>query len=177
MIRINLLPIRAAKKRESLRFHITVAGLMLVMVLVASVGYAVKLGGDVSLFDGAIKNAEKELATIERQIGELTNLKHEKSLVQNKLDTVDDLEKGRAGPVRIFNMIRDSLPKKVWVEKLVDKGNYITVSGVAGDGDFVSEFIERIGYTEGVRSVVLKVIKSSPKSGRDMVTFTIEILR
>jgi hypothetical protein len=33
MIRINLLPVRAAKKRESVRFQLTVAGLITFFVI------------------------------------------------------------------------------------------------------------------------------------------------
>lgn len=177
MIRINLLPIRAEKKRESLRFHLTVAGLMLIMVIVASAGYTVKLGGDVSALDGDITNANKELAVVEKKIGELTNLKHQKSLVQNKLDTVDDLEKGRTGPVRIFNMVRDSLPEKVWVKTLKDNKTSVSLGGVAGDEDFVSEFIERLGYNEDVSDVVLNVWQSSVLNEKDVVTFSLEVKR
>ena len=177
MIRINLLPIRAEKKRESLRFHLTVASLMLIMVLVACAGYTIKLMGDVSAFNGEIKNATKELAVIEKKIGELTNLKHQKSLVQNKLDTVDNLEKGRTGPVRIFNMLRDSLPDKVWISSLKVDKQTIALSGYAGDKDIFAEFMQRLHYFEDVKSVELKVLKSAVINKEDVQSFSIVVKR
>ena len=177
MIRINLLPIRAEKKRESLRFHLTVAGLMLIMVIVASVGYTVKLGGDVSALDTNIENTNKDLAVIEKKIGELTNLKHQKSLVQNKLDTVDNLEKGRTGPVRIFNMVRDALPDKVWITTLKDNKESIALSGFAANKNVFAEFMERLHYYADVKNVTLKVLKSAIVNNVDVQSFSIVVHR
>ncbi|HLE09257.1 MAG TPA: fimbrial protein, partial [Thermodesulfobacteriota bacterium] len=75
MIRINLLPIRAAKKKESVRFQLTVAGLITLSVVAILAAVYLKFGSDISLLGADIAAAEKELEGLKVEVGELTKLK------------------------------------------------------------------------------------------------------
>jgi len=54
MIRINLLPVRAAKKKESIRFQLTVAGLATFLVAAVSIASYLVVGSEASSLNGQI---------------------------------------------------------------------------------------------------------------------------
>src|SRR3989337_3156185 len=98
MIRINLLPVRAAKKKESIRCQMTVAGLIIVMALIILAGVFIKLKSDVSELKDNIAAGEKELKELQVKVGELAKLKDEKRGVQGQLAVVRQLAAARPRP-------------------------------------------------------------------------------
>ena len=59
MIRINLLPVRAAKKKESVRFQLTIAGLCTVFVIAVSVLVYISATSEASQLSTDITNARE----------------------------------------------------------------------------------------------------------------------
>ncbi|MBI5599528.1 MAG: PilN domain-containing protein [Deltaproteobacteria bacterium] len=179
MIRINLLPVRAAKKKESVRFQLTVAGLVTVSVIAISVAAYFKLGSDASLLKMDIDSAGKELQDLKRQVGELSKLKEQKRVVESKLGVVKRLEGARTGPVELFTKVAGSVPQRAWIYSLQDRGKVITVNGYAGKDEDVAEFMrgfEGYGAFKKVELIVAQRSKTKT-AGRDLVEFTIVVER
>ncbi|HZX36087.1 MAG TPA: PilN domain-containing protein [Thermodesulfobacteriota bacterium] len=182
MIRINLLPVRAAKKKESIRFQMTVAGLIIVMALIILAGVFIKLRSDVSELKGNIAAGEKELKELEVKVGELAKLKDEKRVVQGKLDVVRQLESARSGPVNLFNMISDAVPEKAWLSSLADTGGIIAIKGSALNDEVLAEFMRRLEAYKGkgigkVELIVARRVKSSAPGVADIVDFSLNLDR
>ena len=75
MIRINLLPVRAAKKKETVKQQATIAISSIVAVLLIFVAlYSVTLG-KISGTKNDITSAEGEIQQLKKKIGEIDNLK------------------------------------------------------------------------------------------------------
>ncbi len=179
MIRINLLPVRAAKKKESIRFQLTVAVLITAMVVTVSSAYYLKLKSDVSMLKEDIDTMEEELRKLKRKVGELTKIKEQKKLLQNKLDVVNKLEKARTGPVAMFIQISEAIPKKVWLISLTEKGKNITLNGNAVTDEDLAEFMRRLEAVEDIKKVELVVAKRTKAQGvgLDIVSFTLNVER
>jgi type IV pilus assembly protein PilN len=155
MIRINLLPVRAAKKKESLRFQLTLAGLAIFFILSLSIAYTLKLGSDIAVIEEDVASAEAEQLAISKKIGELSEIKKQKSIVQSKLDVVANLEKGRSGPVEMFLMIEAAIPERAWLKSMVDSGRKITLVGTALSEDIVADMMRRLKSQSKVKNVQL----------------------
>lgn len=144
MIRINLLPVRAARKKESIRFQTTIAVLITSFCFILAIFLYVVYVFEVQSIKEEINIVAVENAKIMKKIGQLKNIKAEKKLVQDKLDVVDELEAGRSGPVELLTKIANAIPEMATLSSLVQKENIITVRGYAADKEVVASFMRNL---------------------------------
>ncbi|MEE8575558.1 MAG: PilN domain-containing protein [Thermodesulfobacteriota bacterium] len=177
MIRINLLPVRAAKKKESVRIQLTIAGLSVVFIAAASFLFYNSYVNDVKAVENEIENVESELRILKSKVGELTKLRGQKRVLEDKLKVVKQLEAARSGPVDMFTAISKSIPKKAWISKFHSGNGKIKIDGLAAYSDVLAEFmrgLERNGFGP-VELVVAKRAKKVKEDGRETVSFTLNL--
>ncbi len=177
MIRINLLPVRAAKKRESLRFQLTVGGLIIFLVFILSAGITFRLSSDVSLMREDLASSQKELTQLKRKVGELSKIKDQKRILQSKLDVVRRLEAARKGPTQLFAKISSAIPERAWLSSMKDQGRIITLSGVASSEEDIAAFMRGLQAFEDFTRVDLVVAETTKNQteGRNFMSFTIQV--
>lgn len=176
MIRINLLPVRAAKKKESVRFQLTVAGLVTFLVLALMAVFYVTVRSEANSLRTDIDTGQKELDTLKAKIGELSRIKAQKKIVEEKLDIIKKLEKQRTGPVELFGKLSEAIPKKAWLQSINDTGYLITLVGYASDDEAVAEFMRGLDR-QGLGAVELEVAQRAveKETGVDVVNFIIRL--
>ncbi len=179
MIRINLLPVRAAQKKESVRFQLTVGGLITFFVFSLSVAGYLTLKGEVSSLSGDISRSNKELVELKKKVGELSKIKEQKKVVEEKLKVINDLETARRGPMRLFNDLSDSIPEKAWLQSMKDDGHIVILQGFADADETVAEFMRRLQKISGLGTVELEVAQRTleKETGVELVAFTIRLER
>lgn len=173
MIRINLLPVRAAKKKETVRFQLTIAGLVIFFVIAATFLFYLSYSSDVSTLREDIEAGNSELAMLKSKIGELAKLKGQKRVLEDKLKIVRKLEEAREGPVELFRRLSASIPDKAWLNSMVEKGNSLTLTGVAAYDDVIADFMRNLEEQEfkNVELVVAKRARGKTK----LVEFTLKV--
>jgi len=176
MIRINLLPVRAAKKKESVRFQLTVAGLVTFFVFALMGVFYLTVWSEANGLKADIEKSQQEFDTLKAKIGELSRIKQQQKVVQEKLDIIKNLEAQRTGPVEIFRKLSESTPKKAWLKTVNDTGHVITLAGYAADDEVVAEFMRRL-QRQQLGSVELEVAQRAvdTESGVDVVSFIIRL--
>lgn len=177
MIRINLLPVRAAKKKESIRFQLTVAGLITFFV-VALIGIIyMTVSSEVSGLRHDLASGEEELKELKKKIGELSRIKEQKRIVEDKLGIIKKLEADRTGPVDLFAKISEAIPERAWLDYLKDEGNLVVLKGMAITDDTVADFMRGLEKFEELGRVELEVARrgKDKESGRDVVVFSIRL--
>src|SRR5947208_16828414 len=95
MIKINLLPVRAAKKREFGRQQIVLFGLLLVLAAFGNWFWYGKVESELTALDQRIAQTRTEIAQLEKTIGEVKSIKDDKKALEDKLKILDTLKKGR----------------------------------------------------------------------------------
>lgn len=178
MIRINLLPVRAAKKKESIRLQLTVAGLVTFLVFALTIAYYIKLTIDVSQRRDDIAKNEAELKELDIKIGELNKLQDQKRTVLSKLEVVDRLEAGRTGPMVLFDRISDAMPEKLWLKSMKDDNKVITLDGSAGGDEAIPDFMRALERAPEFKRVDLVIVKKSTLKvpiAEDFKDFTIKV--
>jgi type IV pilus assembly protein PilN len=153
MIRINLLPFRAARKREDIRRQVSISGLMFLLFLVILTVWFISIKSTV----GDLKNQETsktaELEGYKKELEELKNLEKMIKETQTKLDVIKDLEKGKTGPVLLLSAIADAVPiNKLWLTSLREGGGTLTLTGTAMDNETVALFMNNLEAAKGVIS-------------------------
>ncbi|MFA6823103.1 MAG: fimbrial protein, partial [Geobacter sp.] len=115
MIRINLLPVRAAKKKETAMQQLVLAGASFALVLaIVLIMFFVKLG-QISGTKNDITAANAKIAELKSKIGKLDELKKLKDEVKKKLDVLAELRKKKSGPAQRLATLSDATPDQLWL--------------------------------------------------------------
>jgi type IV pilus assembly protein PilN len=158
MIRINLLPVRHARKQEAGRNQLILLGLVLLGAVIANYYWYADRGGAYSKLAAQVSNVNREIADLDRIIGEVKNVEEDKKKLQEKLKVLDTLKRGRTGPVKMLDAMASAIPKNVWLRDLKETNGAMTLDGSALSNDDVAEFMKAltgIAWTpEGMGRVV-----------------------
>lgn len=142
MIRINLLPVRAVKRRESSRqFLVLAVGLTIIALAGNYFWYATRDSARNAL-QAKLSDTERRIAELEKVIGEVNNIQKRQKEVEEKLAILEKLRKQRSGPVRLLDALATCIPKKVWLAEFVEASNNVKVTGTAESHEDVSEFMK-----------------------------------
>jgi type IV pilus assembly protein PilN len=156
MIRINLLPVRAAKKREFGRQQIVLFALVLVLVAIGNYFWYGKVDGELTNLDRSIARTRTEIAQLEKTIGEVKSIKEDKKALEDKLKILDTLKKGRTGPVRVMDDLATIIPTKVWVMDYTEAGGAVTMTGHASTYEDLSAFSKKLKESKHFSNVTIK---------------------
>ncbi len=177
MIRINLLPFRAARKKENIRRQLTIFGLSVVFALVVMAYYFMKLSTTLSDRKKEEAQIKIELAGYKKTIERINNLEKKIAEIRKKLDVIKDLEKKKTGPVLLLDQIAMAVPKeKLWLTSLVEKKGKLTLNGTAMDNETVAVFMTNLENSELITAVDLKStrLRSLPKYKLSVSDFSLE---
>ena len=157
MVKVNLLPIRSSKKKETaqqqiLIFIVAVAGTLLVCAGVYSMTLA-----KLSTTKDEIVKSENEIRALKAKIGEIDNLKKLQAEVRKKLDVLNQLRKEKTGPASRLARLSDSVPEKLWLIKYTENGTAVAISGIAYNEELIAEFMRNLMATGDFASVELQV--------------------
>ena len=175
MIKINLLPVRAAKKKETLRQQQSL--FLLSVVAVAAVGLALyfflqlKIGSTKE----EITKSETEIQELKAKIGKINELKKLKDEVKKKLNVLDMLRKGKVGPVHRLMTLSDSTPDKLWLTRYAESGTGVNVAGVAYNEDLIASFMRNIEASPDYESVELIVSEQTEVGGTKVKKFELKM--
>lgn len=171
MIRINLLPVRAAKKKETAlqQLFILGAGVVTVLVIVLTL-WGIKLG-QISRTNNDITAANAKISELKTKIGKLDELKKLKDEVKKKLDVLAILRKNKSGPATRLATLSDVTPDQLWLEKYKESGDQISISGVAFNEELIAQFIRALEASPEYEKVDLVVSEQKDVSGTKLKRF------
>ncbi len=177
MIRINLLPFRAARKKENIRRQITIFALSVMFVAVVMAYYFLQLRSELNSLKAEEQRIKVELAGYKKTIERINSLEKKIAEIRKKLDVIKDLEKKKTGPVLLLDQIAMAVPKeKLWLTSLVEKQGKLTLNGTAMDNETVAVFMTNLEKSELITAVDLKStrLRSLPKYKLSVSDFSLE---
>lgn len=156
MIKINLLPVREARRRADLQQQLVLFGLLLGVAL-AGVGYAhYAQASKIDELTNRVAQTEAEIKKYEPQLKQVEAYKQKKAEVQQKLDVIEDLERSRSGPVRVMDELATKTPERMWLTRLQTEGERIELEGMSLDNEIVAVFLTRLNDSPYFGSVELE---------------------
>ena len=181
MILINLLPHReAARKRRKEIFNI-------------SLGTAALLGGIMAgiiflWYQAAISSQqdnntvlETEIKKLETQIKDIVGLEAEIAALRARQQAVEDLQSDRNLPVHLLTEIVNQLPDGVFISRLVQQDQIVTLNGTAQSNERVAEFFRNLAvntpwFTKPeLIEIVSGVVVLPPKDQKRVSNFVIKV--
>ena len=145
MIRINLLPFRAARKKENIRKQVSVFLLCLLLVMIVLVWVHFYLGSKQTRLTDSVTNTKKELTLYKQKNEEIKTIRKKLQDLEMRQNVIKDLEKQRFLPVHILDELTGEIvPERMWLISLKISGSQMDVDGIALDNNTVAKFITNL---------------------------------
>ena len=177
MIKINLLPFRAARKRENIKRQVTVYALSSILALLVLGWISIQLFSKASDLKNEEKRLNAELATFKAELDEIKSLERKIAEIKTKLNVIKDLEKGKTGPVFLLSDVAGAVPKdKLWLTSFSEKKGSLKLKGTAMDNETVALFMDNLKKTEHIESVDLEsaVLRDIPQYNLKVSDFVLD---
>lgn len=144
MIRINLLPHReAARKLRKDVFNVSLGISIFVGGLIAGAIF-LWYQAAISVQQNANSLLEVEIKKLEGQIKDIAGLEAEISALRARQQAVEDLQSDRNLPVHLLTELVNQLPDGVYISKMVQSDQVVTINGVAQSNERVSELLRNL---------------------------------
>jgi type IV pilus assembly protein PilN len=173
MIRINLLPHRAEKRRaRQIQFAaLSVISVVLGALLVGFVhGY---ISAQISYQERRNEYLKQETALLDKQIAEIKKLQEQTQSLLVRKDAVEKLQSDRSDVVHLLDQMLRILPDGVYLGTLKQTGNKISVTGYAQSNARISTLMRAIDDSPWLDSPALVVISASSAGGVRVSAFTL----
>jgi type IV pilus assembly protein PilN len=175
MIRINLLPHRAEKRKQRrTQFYVLSAAMI---VLGALIGLLVH-----SIYAGYIERQESrnaflkaEIAKLDQQIAEIRRLKEQIDALLVRKKVIEDLQSTRAESVHLLNELARGIPEGVYLRSVKQTGNRITLIGYAQSNARVSHLMRNLEDSPFLERPTLVETKAATVDQRRVSEFNLGI--
>lgn len=159
MIRINLLPVRAEKRKETNRKHVSLLVGYFAVIAILIMGVQFALTAKVDDRKARIQRQRATVAELDVKIKEVKGYEAKIKELTDKINIVRGLELKQRGPAKTFLELARLCPDMLWISDMNDKGGKLTIEGSAIDRQTLAEFmmkLEKSAHFTGVRLVVAK---------------------
>lgn len=144
MILINLLPHReAARKRRRDIFNISLGLSALLGCLVAGAVF-LWYQAEISTQQNANSMLTTEIKKLEGQIKDIATIEAEIAALKARQQAVEDLQSDRNLPVHLLTELAKQLPDGVFISKMVQVNQAVTINGTAQSNERVSELLRNL---------------------------------
>ena len=174
MIRINLLPFRAARKKENIRRQISVFFLSFFLMLAVLIYYNIYLGGQIKDLKSNVDTTKKEVAKFQKITQQIEEIKQKLAILEKKTEVIRTLETNRFEPVEMLdNMSGKIIANRMWFTSFNDQPQNVRIDGIALDNKTVADFMTRLEGTGLFGSVRLQTIQKHVVKGSGLKKFSI----
>ncbi|OQX10649.1 MAG: hypothetical protein BWK80_45535 [Desulfobacteraceae bacterium IS3] len=167
MIRINLLPYRAARKKENVRNQILIFFSVAAGVLGILIYFNFYLTGQITALDKKIQETQKEVEKFNKIVEKVEQIKATLALLKKKLDIIKTLKGSSKDAFRLLDTLTNmTVANRMWLtdfeamEKMPKKGKgkkkkkegeqeeqisiNIKIKGMALDNKTIADFMSRL---------------------------------
>ena len=173
MIRINLLPYRAARRQTEILQHLGVATATVALAVMISLVSQWIASSQLSSLEETYAQIRAENVALQKKIGKIKDLDALRADVERKLKLVDELQQGRFRSLLTLNEIAKTIPENVWLTSVADNGATISLSGLGESNTAVANFMRNLETSKIFSNVQLQVIARDEVSGSVVRKFSL----
>ena len=145
MIKINLLPFRAARKKENVRRQVSIFLLSFAFLLVVVIYYNINLNQQINRLKVKNKETTAQLEKYKKINLEIADIKKKLTILNQKVDVINNLNGSRTEAVLLLeSMTKLIIPDRMWFTSFTLKGDSIALKGVALDERTIADFMENL---------------------------------
>lgn len=174
MIKVNLLPFRAARKKENIRRQVSVFLLSFILIFILLFVVNMHLGGKIKRLNKEITQLNADLKKYEEINKKINTIKKKLATLEKKTNVIKQLDKNRFEPVQLLDTMSNRvIPKRMWLTTLTERGNTVNLRGMALDNQTVADFMTRLEQSGSFSQVRLKTIQAKRIKGNNLKQFNI----
>jgi len=174
MIKINLLPVKAAKRREQGQRQLLLGAIIFTLSIVGLIVFHTTAESEKSDLENGNRSLEKTIAELKRDIGDYDQVKADREQLLRQKAAIAQLENNRSGPVWMMRELSDTLTrgkgptfnkeeyeaqlkkdpnagfnpnwesKRLWILSYEEKQHAVKIRGGAKGDEDVAEFLKRM---------------------------------
>ncbi|MGZ6123622.1 MAG: PilN domain-containing protein [Myxococcales bacterium] len=174
MIKINLLPVKAAKRREQGQRQLLFGAIVFTLALVGVIVFHTAEASKINDMRAANQRTSADIARLKAEIGDYELVKAQRDELIRQRDAIKRLQANRSGPVWMMRELSDILtkgkgptfnkeqyeeaikrdpnagfnpnwePKRVWLLSYEEKLHAVKIKGAAKSDEDVAEFLKRL---------------------------------
>jgi len=159
MIRINLIPYRAARRQRQILQHIAAALGVVGLAVVISLALHIYGSSTLSGLQENLTSLRAQNKALNKKIGKIRDLDKLRKDVQRKLALVDELQNGRFRSLETLLALSRAIPENVWLLDVKDSGGNLELNGLGESNKAVANFMRALDQEKELAGVNLQVIR------------------
>lgn len=175
MIKINLLPVRVSKKKETALQQILIFCGALLLVVLLMLGLYFYRGVQIATTRQQIQEANSQISLLKAKIGKIEELKTLKEQVKKKLAVLEMLRKNKTGPAQRLASLSDATPDQLWLTGYSESNADIKINGMATTEDLIAQFMRALEASSDFKDVELVLTEQSEVSGVKLKRFELSM--
>ena len=174
MIRINLLPVKAAQRRATGLRQVLIAGVVALLGLTATVAFHIYVTNQLADQKNEINRLKTAIARLKAEVGDYDVVKAQREDLIRQKNAIKKLQMARSGPTYLMRELSDILtkgkgptmnkeqyeellrrdpssgfnpnwePKRAWIVSYTEKDKAVSIKGGAKSDEDVAEFLKRL---------------------------------
>jgi len=164
MIKINLVPdYRKDIKNRILIIQSSVAVCALLPALIIIGVFWFLMSSEITEANSEIARLKSEIKKQEQTIKKINTFKKNKKTLQTKMEVINDLQKGKTGPVHLLDDLATQIPGGLWLTSIKQTGMNLEIKGVSLGNFSISNYMINLEKSPYFKNVDLKEIKAEKK--------------
>jgi len=163
MIRINLLPFRDARRKETARKQVGIFLLTMAVLVAVLLAVHFYLKSQEKSWQAKVNSTKAQLVKYEKINKEIAEIKKKLEILKKKTTVIKSLEANRRQAVELLDALTGLIIKKrMWFTRLESHGSpagTVNITGIAMDNKTVADFMTRLEKAGLFASVRLKNLK------------------
>lgn len=179
MIRINLAPVEARRRRSGFKIPIpspNLAWLFGALCILAVVGIGIHWWGltrTEAKLTGDLDKGNKELQSLKATLGQGANVKAQLTDIQKRVQVIEELMKGQARSIVMLDAFADVVPRDLWITSMEERGSLLKLNGTAYSTTAVSDLMSNLRSSGKFKEIDLVVSRQDLAKTPSVVTFEV----
>lgn len=174
MIQINLLPVRAERRKEFIRKQLSIVALTLLFTVAVIGLFYYRIQAQYNTTNSTLQRTNKKIKQLEPIIKKIEQYKKQKEEISKKIAVIIDLDRYRLAPVVVLSDLNRHRPEKLWFTSLKENGQHLTISGVAVDNETIVTFLNNLKRSAPLKQADLILLRSQKIEALELKEFTID---
>ena len=174
MIQINLLPVRAERRKEFIRKQLSIAALSIFFAIAVMGLLFLRLQGQLHNTESSLARTNKRIKQLAPVIKKIEAYKKQKEEISKKIAVIIDLDRYRLAPVVVLSDLNLQRPEKLWFSDLKENSRHLTISGIAVDNETIVTFLNNLKQSVPLHNSDLTLLRSQNIQKLELKKFTID---
>jgi len=174
MIRINLLPVREARRKQDLQQQLLLLGAALAVSVAGCAAFHAWTVRQVSSVQERIVQLQQQIDDFKPQLARVDDYRAKKADIEKKLGVIKSLDRSRSGPVHVLDEIATHAPQRLWLTEVEAAKGTIRMRGMSLDNEVIAGFLTALNDSPYFDNVELKETKLSERDGLKLNQFEMQ---